>query len=116
MPLFSCSKATDGEVNLFKMSGFVLDELSSSPIQGIQVVLSTGDTTMTDARGGYQFRFTPVDGELPQSISCEDVDGAENGSYSPVTMEISLTTDSPSYNTSLESFDLHWVDIFMSRL
>ena len=116
MPLFSCSKASEGEISLFKMSGFVLDESSSSPIQGIRVVLSTGDTTMTDVHGGYQFRLTPVDGVLPQSISCEDIDGTRNGSYGPVTMEVNLTTESPSYNAKSGSFDLRFIDIFMSLL
>ena len=116
MPLFSCNRPLEGDIALFKMSGFVRDDFSSSPIQGIRVVLSTGDTTLTDAAGGYQFRFVPVGGELPESITCEDVDGTLNGEYGPVTMEISVSTDSPSFNAESGSFDLKFVDIFMPLL
>ena len=66
----------------FKVSGKVESSDTSEPIKNIRIILAYQDTAYTDINGNYEISST-TEGSEKIPISFEDIDGDQNGRYSP---------------------------------
>ena len=101
---------------MLTLRGAVFDKDNGKPIPGIQALLSTGESASTDKRGSFSFSVEIEDNIFPDSIRFEDIDGEDNGSYSPTEMELNLDVKSSSFNADSHLFKVEGVEVFLSRL
>ena len=113
LPLFSCTDNSSEKpgVDMLTLRGGVFDKDNGKPIPGIQALLSTGDK-----RGSFSFSVEIEDNIFPDSIRFEDIDGEDNGSYSPTEMELNLDVKSSAFNADSHLFKVEGVEVFLSRL
>ena len=101
---------------MLTLRGAVFDKDNGKPIPGIQALLSTGESASTDMHGNFSFSVEIEDNIFPDSIRFEDIDGEDNGSYSPTEMELNLDVKSSSFNADSHLFKVEGVEVFLSRL
>ena len=118
LPLFSCTDNSSEKpgVDMLTLRGAVFDKDNGKPIPGIQALLSTGESAATDMHGNFSFSVEIEDNIFPDSIRFEDIDGEDNGSYSPTEMELNLDVKSSAFNADSHLFKVEGVEVFLSRL
>ena len=118
LPLFSCTdkSSENSEVDILTLRGGVFDKDNGKPIPGIKALLSTGESESTDMHGNFSFSVEIEDNIFPDSIRFEDIDGEDNGSYSPTEMELNLDVKSSAFNADSHLFKVEGVEVFLSRL
>ena len=118
LPLFSCTdkSSENSEVDILTLRGAVFEKDNGKPIPGIKALLSTGESASTDMHGNFSFSVEIEDNIFPDSIRFEDIDGEDNGSYSPTEMELNLDVRSSSFNADSHLFKVEGVEVFLSRL
>ena len=118
LPLFSCTdkSSENSEVDILTLRGAVFEKDNGKPIPGIKALLSTGESASTDMHGNFSFSVEIEDNIFPDSIRFEDIDGEDNGSYSPTEMELNLDVKSSAFNAASHLFKVEGVEVFLSRL
>jgi putative lipoprotein (rSAM/lipoprotein system) len=71
--------------------GVVKSKITEEPIEGIKIsVKDRYQYELTDSTGQFQF-YVPLEEIYILQLELEDVDGAQNGSYSPKSISVDLS-------------------------
>jgi len=129
-PVFwGCSKEAPEDTGAtLVVHGITLDKVSSFPVMGIRVVLNAyrnsdsrtrktvkSDTTYTRTDGLFEIITSEKSANLQYELIATDVNGPWGGDYAESVIEISLSTDSPSYDDITNTYHMEGNVFYLER-
>ena len=127
--LGGCSKeALEDTGATLVVHGRTIDKNSSFPVMGIRVVLNAykksdsrtrktvkSDTTYTRTDGLFEIITSEKSANLQYELIATDVNGRFGGEYKESVIEISLSTDSPSYDDNTNTYYMDGNIFYLER-
>jgi len=124
-----CSKeALEDSGATVVVHGRTCDKITSSPVMDIRIVLNAytnadprtrkilqSDTTYSRTDGLFEIITAEKSANLIYELVAADVDGPLNGEYNESVIGIILSMNSPSYDSSTNTYDMPGNDFYLER-